>query len=182
MDNIIKADLFRYGALCGTKGFIKGMFIPGFRYVYFLRKASKHRKYSVRGLTFRLLLRRYSYKYGFQISPNTQIGKGFYIGHHGTIIINEKAKIGENCNIAPGVTIGKANRGMINGYPTIGNRVWIGTNSVIVGKINIGSNVLVAPNSVISFDVPDNAMVRGNPARIVETDKSVEGYINWVLD
>ena len=60
MNKIIKADLFRYGGLTGTSGFIKGLRIPGFRYMYLLRKASKSKKYSLKWLFFTFLKTRYS--------------------------------------------------------------------------------------------------------------------------
>lgn len=177
MDKIIQADLYRYGELTGRKGFYRGLLIPGFRYMYFLRKASKHSKYSVKGIFYRLIVSRYSYKYGFQIPVTTQIGEGFFIGHFGTIVINNKAKIGKNCNIAHGVTIGQVNTGKFKGSPTIEDKVWIGTGSVIVGNINIGSNVLIAPNSFVNSDVPANSLVIGNPAKIIQKDNPTEGYI-----
>ena len=126
--------------------------------------------------------RRCSIKYGFQIPTSTRIGAGFYIGHFGTIVVNSKSRIGNNCNIAHGCTIGQANRGERKGYPTIGNRVWIGTGSVIVGNINIGSNVLIAPNSFVNFDVPDDSLVIGNPAKIIEKHNATEGYIENILE
>ena len=133
MDRIIMADLFRYGGLNKMNGLIKGLRIPGFRYTYFLRKASKYKKFSILGIFYGLILKKYDYKYGFQIPTATKIGKGFYIGHYGTIVINGRARIGDNCNIAHGVTIGQANRGKLKGYPTIADKVWIGAGSVIVG-------------------------------------------------
>ncbi|WP_138272484.1 LbetaH domain-containing protein [Parabacteroides merdae] len=48
----------------------------------------------------------------------------------------------------------------------LGNSVWIGPNAVIVEKINIGDNVLIAANSYVNFDVPSNSIVIGNPGRI----------------
>jgi len=180
MDEIIKADLYRYEKLHGIKGFIKGLMVPGFRYTYFFRQASKYRKTTLIGLLFRLLLKKYSYKYGFQISPETNIGGGLFIGHFGTIVINRYAVIGRNCNIAHGVTVGKANRGKLKGYPTIGDNVWIGTNTVIVGKIKIGSNVLISPCSFINFDIPDNSLVIGNS--IKHRDNSTEGYIRNIKE
>jgi len=182
MTREIKADLYRYHKLTGLKGLIKGLSIPGFRYMFVVRKASRSTKYSISWLLFNLLRRRYSYKYGFQIPAEVQIGKGFYIGHFGTVIISPKVIIGENCNISPGVTIGRANRGWIEGCPVIGNRVWIGTNAVVVGKITIGSNVLIAPNSTVSIDVPDNSMVRGNPAKVVHNEDATNCYINNILE
>lgn len=182
MDRETKADLYRYGGLKGTKGFFRGLFIPGFVYMYFFRKASKNRKYSIKWFFYTFFLRRYGYKYGFQFPPSVQIGEGFYIGHYGTIVINGKAKVGKNCNIAHGVTIGQTNRGRLKGYPTIGNNVWIGTGSVIVGNIKIGSNVLIAPNSFVNFDVPEHSLAIGNPAKVVNKENPTEGYINNILD
>ena len=54
----------------------------------------------------------------------------------------------------------------------------MGTNSVIVGRITIGNNVLIAPNTFVNFDVPNNSIVIGNPAKIISKEKATEGYIN----
>lgn len=48
---------------------------------------------------------------------------------------------------------------------TIGNRVWIGGNSVVLPGITIGDDVIVAAGSVVTKDVPSNWIVGGNPAR-----------------
>jgi serine O-acetyltransferase len=182
MNEDIKADLFRHEALTGTKGFLKGLMVPGFRYMYVIRKLSGAKKGSIKWIFFTLLKRRYQFKYGFQIEPSTQIGRGFYIGHFGTIVINPKSKIGINCNIAPGVTIGQTNRGRLRGVPTIGDRVWIGANAVIVGGITIGSNVLIAPNAYVNTDVPSNSLVMGNPAKIIPKENPCDNYVVFILE
>ena len=48
----------------------------------------------------------------------------------------------------------------------IGNRVSIGTSATILGGITIGDNAIVGAGSVVTKDVPENAIVAGNPARI----------------
>lgn len=181
MDRIIAADLFRYGGLTGTKGFLRGLFIPGFRYMYVVRKMAKCRKFSPMWLIYRVILRRYSFKFGYQIPHTTQIGEGFYIGHFGTVVVNPEAKIGKNCNIAPNVTIGQANRGLLKGTPTIGDYVWMGTGTVIVGNITIGNNVLIAPNSFVNVDVPPFSLVLGNPCKIIPKEDPVDRYIEFIL-
>ena len=123
-------------------------------------------------------LKRLSKKTFIQIASSTKIGKGFYIGHEGRVIINRRAVIGNNVNIATGVTIGQENRGKREGCPTIGDNVWIGTNAVIVGKINIGNDVLIAPLSYVNFDVPDHSIVIGNPAKIIERENAVDHYVD----
>jgi serine O-acetyltransferase len=113
-----------------------------------------------------------------EIPRNTQIGGGLYIGHPYCITINADTVIGENCNIHKGVTIGQENRGKRAGAPTIGNSVWIGVNSTIVGNITIGDDVLIAPNSYVNCDVPSHSVVFGNPCVIKQKDNATEEYIN----
>ena len=135
---------------------------PQIKYMITYRKASDYKKNSIRGLYYRLRLKQLSERTGIQIPTKTKIGRGFYIGHFGTIIINPEVIIGDNVNIAPGVTIGRTNRGNNKGVPRIGNNVWIGTNSVLVGNITIGDDVLIAPNAFINTDVPSHCVVVGN--------------------
>nr|WP_315030661.1 serine acetyltransferase [uncultured Chryseobacterium sp.] len=151
---------------------------PNLHYIYILRKAQKYKNTSIIGIFWKLILRHYQIKYGFQIYPETEIGEGFYLGHWGALVINPKAKIGKNCNIAQGVTIGQQNRGKNEGFPVIGDEVWIGPNAVIVGNIRIGNNVLIAPNAYVNFDVPDDSVVMGNPGKIYPTLDATKGYIN----
>ncbi len=151
---------------------------PNLHFVFLLRKCQQHSKKSIMGIFWRVLLRHYQIKYGFQIYPETQIGEGFYLGHWGTVVVNPKAKIGKNCNIMQGVTIAQSNRGKNKGVPEIGNEVWIGPNAVVVGNIKIGNNVLIAPNAYLTIDVPDNSLVIGNPAQISPKENATEGYIN----
>ena len=125
----------------------------------------------------RFVLHFLSIKTQIQIPYTTTIGKNFCIGHLGSVIINPKTTIGDNVCVYTGVTIGQENRGERQGCPTIGNNVWIGTNAVIVGKINIGDDVMIAPNSFVNFDVPSHSIVVGNPATIHHKDKATEGYL-----
>ena len=126
---------------------------------------------------YRLKLRRLSLKSQIQIPGCTKIGEGLYIGHSGRIIINNKAILGKNINLATGVTIGQENRGARRGTPIIGDNCWIGTNAVVVGNIKIGNDVLIAPLSFVNFDVPDHSIVIGNPARIIHRENATEGYV-----
>lgn len=103
---------------------------------------------------------------------------GLYIGHPYCITINPKVILGENINIHKGVTIGQENRGKHKGTPIIGNDVWIGVNSTIVGKIIVGDDVLVAPNTYINCDVPSHSIVFGNPCIIKYKENATKNYIN----
>lgn len=176
---LIQKDFYREsGAYLSTFEIWKKCFSPNLHFVYLFRITQRHPKNTFLGKFWRLILRHYQIKYGFQIYPETQIGAGFYLGHWGSLVINPKVKIGKNCNIAQGVTIAQANRGKKEGVPTIGDEVWIGPNAVIVGNIIIGNNVLIAPNAYVNFDVPPNSVVIGNPATYSENINATTGYIN----
>lgn len=176
---MIKSDLYRY---YGDKrvSLFRYIFLPiELKYIIILRKTQYDN--SCLKLYYKVKLFFLQRKTSIQIPSKVNIGKGFYIGHHGTIIINPLVRIGDNVNIATGVTIGQANRGEHKGVPTIGNKVWIGTNSVIVGKITIGDNVLIAPNSYVNCDIPSNSIVIGNPAVVRYSEKATEYYINKIV-
>ncbi len=172
MSQCINKDLYRWYGDAG-EDLLHRLFRPGeLKFLLALRKAQKSKNPFVQ-----LRLRRLSAKTGIQIRPRTSIGEGLYIGHTGRLIINPEAKLGRNVNLATGVTIGQENRGARKGNPTIGDEVWIGTNAVIVGNITIGNDVLIAPLSLVNFDVPDHSIVLGNPARIIPRAHATEGYI-----
>lgn len=181
MNKLVEADLFRHGGLTGAKGFIQGWCYPGFRYAYLLRMTAQYSKYSLRGIFFRFLKRRARIKYGYDINSCAQIGEGLYLSSHPGHIIIGPIKIGKYCNINHSVTIGQSFRGGRVGRPTIDDYVWIGTGTVIVGKVKIGRNVLIAPNSYVNFDVPDNSLVIGNPATIYPKDNPTKNYIHNVF-
>ena len=125
----------------------------------------------------RYIQRIYMVRFGFEISPETVVGSGLYIGHLGCITISRYAVIGRNCNISQGVTIGATQRGEKAGAPTIGDNVYIGPGARVIGKITIGNNVAIGANSVVNKDIPDNSVVVGMPARVVNSEGSI-GYIN----
>ncbi len=109
---------------------------------------------------------------GIVLPFTAEIGKGLYIGHFGSIIVSQKAVIGEYCNISHENTIGQAGRGGKQYAPVIGDRVYIGPGAKLFGKIRIGNDVAVGANAVVSKDVPDNAVVIGNPSKIISYDGS----------
>lgn len=68
--------------------------------------------------------------------------------------------------------------GWRQGTPVIGNDVWIGINAIIVGKITIGDDVMIAPNSYVNCDVPRHSIAIGNPCIIKHRENATEGYID----
>ncbi len=176
--DFIYKDFYRYTEKkLSLKSFISAVRIPGFWFMILFRLGSVGNISRVRRLVIRILLRRYSYKFGYQIPLKTKIGEGFFIGHYGSLVISPRAVIGKNCNVAHGVTIGAVMFGKRAGAPNLGDFVWVGTNAIIVGGINVGNNVLIAPGAFVNFDVPDNSIVIGNPGKIISKLNPTNDYI-----
>lgn len=97
-----------------------------------------------------------------------EIGEGLVIYHgHGTVIA--PYKIGKNCAVYQGVTIGRNPKpGRTINNPTIGDNVCIYSNAVVAGGITIGDNVSIGAGAVVMKDIPANSVVFGNPCIVKE--------------
>lgn len=103
---------------------------------------------------------------GIQISHKAEIGSGFFIGHMGGIVINDSC-IGKNASLHQNVTVGNAGRGEKHGNPTLGDGVYFGAGAAVIGKIQIGNNVMIGANAVVVKSAPDNVVLGGVPAEII---------------
>lgn len=144
------------------------------RFLYLLRKCQNAKKTKV---FWKALFRLHCRKRNIEISCDTKIGNGLYVGHFYNVTINPETIIGEKCNIHKNVTIGQENRGERKGTPTIGSKVYFGVNSVVVGKITIGDDVMICANAFVNFDVPSHSIVLGNPGKIIHKEGATDGYI-----
>lgn len=113
-----------------------------------------------------------------QIPIGTKIGFGFYIGHEGYIIINKNSIIGNNCNISQFCTIGSTT----NFSPTVGDNVYIGPNSCLVGNIKIGDNVVIGAGSIVTKNIPSNCTAVGNYAKVINDHTSEQIIKNRFME
>lgn len=98
------------------------------------------------------------------IPPKTTIGDDFHIIHaEGSLSIHPDTIIGDRCGVMHNVTIGT---NMREGAPVIGDDVFIGVNSTVLGAIKIGDRVRIGANTAVSTDVPSDSTVIGSPAKI----------------
>ena len=104
--------------------------------------------------------------FSMAISPGASIGEGLYIGHVGGVIVSSQAVIGRNCDISHRVTIGTSAMGR-EGAPQLGDDIYVGTGSTLVGKIRIGNGARIAANTLVIDDVPAGATIMGVPGRIL---------------
>jgi len=98
------------------------------------------------------------------IPPQVQIGEDFHIIHaEGSLSIHPEVVIGDRCGVMHNVTIGTNMRGRA---PVIGDDVFIGVNSTVLGPIKIGDRVRIGANTAVTTNVPSDSVVVGSPARI----------------
>lgn len=75
-------------------------------------------------------------------------------------------KIGNYCGFNSGVVLG--NKNSVDARPILGDNVAFGPGAKAFGNISIGDNVFVAPNAVVTKDIPSDCIVGGVPARIIK--------------
>lgn len=158
---------------------------PGFKYIFLMRICKyfyMKKKNVIEKILFKILkfrFRKLQYKYGIDIPYVTEIKEGFLISHFTGIVVNSYVKIGRNCSILQGVTIGNNLYKGRENLAIIGDNVFIGAGAKIIGPVTIGDNVTIGANTVVIKDIPDNSVVAGNPAQIVSRKKSVDINRNY---
>lgn len=106
------------------------------------------------------------------IYPGT-VGPGFRVYHAGDYIhVGPNVSIGRNCTMLPGVVFGNKHEANDNAPVTVGDNCYFGLGARILGSVNIGNNVTVGANSVVTKDIPDNAIVGGIPAHIIRINSN----------
>lgn len=108
---------------------------------------------------------------------NIHVGNGFFANFNCVFLDCAKVTIGNHVLIAPNVGIYTATHpqnsevrasGLEMAYPiTIGNRVWIGANAIILPGVTIGDNTIIGAGSVVTKDIPANVVAVGNPCRVL---------------
>jgi serine O-acetyltransferase len=102
-----------------------------------------------------------------EIHPGARIGRRFFIDHGCGVVIGETTVIGDDVTIFQGVTLGGTGKEKGKRHPTIGDRVVIGAEAIILGNITIGDGAVIGAGSVVLKSVPPGATVIGNPAQIL---------------
>jgi serine O-acetyltransferase len=104
--------------------------------------------------------------YGIELPAAARIGRRMHLGHAHGIIVNAKTEFGDDCVLSHNVTtaIGAPGR---RALPRVGNRVTIGPNVVLVGRITVGDDASIGANALVLTDVPAGGTVERAPTRVL---------------
>lgn len=119
---------------------------------------------------------------------NTSIGDYFFANHNCQILDGGRVTFGDHVFIAPNCTFSTAehaidaeqrNEGLEVALPiTIGNNVWIGAGTIVLGGVTIGDNTVIGAGSVVTKNIPSNVIAVGVPCRVMReiTEADKEHY------
>ncbi|MBI2427228.1 MAG: acyltransferase [Ignavibacteriales bacterium] len=106
-----------------------------------------------------------------------RIGNGTYLNRNTLIVAETSIVIGKNCRIAWDVVIMDSDLHPIPGKVmeikpvVLEDDVWIGCRSIILKGVHIGSGAIIGAGSVVTKDVPANAIIGGVPAQVISFRK-----------
>jgi serine acetyltransferase len=97
---------------------------------------------------------------GADIHPGAEIGGGLRITHTSGLVIGRGVKVGNDCTILHGVTLGGSARGWFDGvfedgFPEIGDETEIMAGAFVLGPIKVGRHCFIGANAVLARDLPD---------------------------
>ena len=119
-----------------------------------------------------------------------EIGAKTVMGQECTISAYQRVRIGEQCVIADRAMFIDFDHGVVEVERPIrvqgiykrdvevGSNVWIGYGACILRGVRVGDNSIVGTNSVVTKDVPANAVVAGIPARVIRMREAPES-LRW---
>ncbi|MGO1544488.1 MAG: sugar O-acetyltransferase [Gulosibacter sp.] len=109
----------------------------------------------------------------------TELGENVFVNANVFFMDGGRIRIGNNVFIGPNTGFYTAshpldftsrNKGLEQARPiTIGNNVWIGAHVAVLPGVTIGDGAVIGAGSVVSRDVPENALAMGSPAKVVKT-------------
>jgi maltose O-acetyltransferase len=115
------------------------------------------------------------------VMRNLSIGEGSFIGEDTQMMLHERITIGERVVINRGVTILTASHDvrdprwrMLRQPVAIGDYAWIATGAMLLPGVKIGRGAVVGAGAVVRRDVPERAIVAGNPAVALAMQRCVE--------
>lgn len=165
---LIKSDYFRSVGHVSSifKIWFKTLLWGGGTSVLFWFRMSQYRKGALYYLS-EVMRKHYCTKYQIQLSSHTRIGYGLTIPHGIACVINPSTIIGNNVQLSHYVNIGST----VDKSALIGDCVSFSPMVCIINDVTIGKNVTIGAGAIVTKDIPKNATIVGNPAKVINYDK-----------
>jgi acetyltransferase EpsM len=166
-----------------------GAVVPG--YTVMCRKESTEDEIILsigKNLTRKRIADNSSYTYGIAIHPTAILSGDVLLGSGSVVmaaaIINPGSRVGKHCIINTAAVIDHdaviedfvhvSPNATLSGNVTLKEGAWVGAGATIIQGISIGRWAIVGAGAVVIKDVPDQAVVVGNPARIIKDNYTLE--------
>jgi len=101
---------------------------------------------------------------GAVISADAVLGEGCIVNHKASI--DHECQVGSGVHFAPGATL--------CGLVSVGEAAMVGSSATILPRMKIGRGAIIGAGAVVTKDVPDYAVVLGNPARVIRIESPEE--------
>jgi serine O-acetyltransferase len=108
---------------------------------------------------------------GIRISPDSEIGPGAVINNFGGVVIH--GTLGRDCTIIQGAQLIARADHQGRGWPTLGDRVFVGAGARVLGNVTIGDDVRIGANAVVMTDIPPGSVVMPPQSRVLV------GFYRW---
>jgi len=127
---------------------------------------------------YKLKFHKLSLKLGFTIPPHV-FGPGLALPHYGTIVIHDEARVGRNCRVHDGVTIGAT--GGVRKSATIGDNVFLGSGCKIIGELTIADDVCIGAGAVVTKSITEPGTTWAGVPAVKVSDRDSHSNLNPAL-
>jgi len=176
---LVRGDISSFAELKGVNprtpsGLIDVLLFPGMMAVLLFRVSGFFHHRGVRPLS-RLLYILNLILFGVDLAPGAEVGPGLALPHPVGVAIAPATRIGRRVRLFQQVSVGGGSYEAreLDGFPTVGDRCWIFAGAKVLGPVHLGDDSMVAANALVIRSVPAQAVVVGNPARVVRYRSSL---------
>jgi serine O-acetyltransferase len=170
---LVRADLASMAELKQARfpsigGIVDVLLLPGTWAVLLFRVSNALHRLGLRPFS-RLVYFANCVLFGADLAPTAEVGGGLALPHPVGVAFSP-VRMGERVRLMGGVRLGGGGYDDTtrDGLPTIGDDCYVFDGAKVFGRVTIGDRVVVGTNSVVSRDVPSDVIVLGNPARVVK--------------
>lgn len=164
---LLQADLCKFADTWPFRaGLSQHLFHPRFAPVLLVRLAWLFQALGLGGVA-KLWALANQILFGCDVARAACIAGGLYLPHPNGVVIGAHVRIGRNCIVHQGVTLGARGEEHLLAHPIIGDEVELATGAKILGGVSIGDYARIGANAVVLKDVPAYGVAVGIPARLV---------------